>query len=230
VGRHSKLRVPVSCVEAGRWDGSRHDESFKSAPQAANPRLRRLKNAQVMASVAVGAPARADQSAVWDEVADTAHRHKTFSDTGAMHDVFEGRRERLNEMCSAVSMKCSQTGMLVAIGGHFAVLDRVSQPEVLDSLFAPLVQGYALDALEADTVEAVEPPSLEDARDFLQRILASTVTERDAIGMGRDARIARPHFAGAGLVHDNELVQLSVFTREPGSASPNRIGRPSRRR
>ena len=34
--------------------------------------------------------------------------------------------------------------MLVAIGGEFTVLDRVSQPLVLASLYEPLVQGYAL--------------------------------------------------------------------------------------
>ena len=53
----------------------------------------------------------------------------------------------LDELCGAISMKCSQTGMLVAIRGEFVVLDRVSQPDVLDSLFGPLVQGYALDSI-----------------------------------------------------------------------------------
>ncbi len=43
VGAGAKLRVPVSCVEAGRWQGSRHSESFAPAPQAAYPRMRRLK-------------------------------------------------------------------------------------------------------------------------------------------------------------------------------------------
>lgn len=37
-GRGGRLTVPVSCVEAGRWDGSRHGEVFTPAPQTANPR------------------------------------------------------------------------------------------------------------------------------------------------------------------------------------------------
>jgi len=64
VGANSTLRVPVSCVEAGRWDGARHHETLAPAPQAAYPHLRRLKNQAVYVAIATGAPARADQGAV----------------------------------------------------------------------------------------------------------------------------------------------------------------------
>src|SRR3954447_14076343 len=44
VAAQTMLRIPVSCVEAHRWDGARHDEVFSPAPQSAYPTLRRLKN------------------------------------------------------------------------------------------------------------------------------------------------------------------------------------------
>ena len=43
VPARSRIKVPVSCVEAGRWDLSRHRERFAPAPQAAYPELRRMK-------------------------------------------------------------------------------------------------------------------------------------------------------------------------------------------
>jgi hypothetical protein len=52
-----------------------------------------MKNTQARASLAAGMEARAVQGEVWREVADTAGRHGVNSGTGAMHDVFERRRE-----------------------------------------------------------------------------------------------------------------------------------------
>ncbi|MDQ3608105.1 MAG: hypothetical protein M3459_04270, partial [Actinomycetota bacterium] len=130
VGNRSRLRVPVSCVEAGRWDGARHSESFSPAPQAAYPALRAMKNRATCASVAAGGPPRATQGEVWNEVADKSARMGVASPTGAMHDIYAGRRDRLAEFHAAIALHDGQTGALVLIGGRAAVLDHVSRPEV----------------------------------------------------------------------------------------------------
>jgi hypothetical protein len=230
VAANSVLQVPVSCVEAGRWDGGRHEEVFAPAPQTANPRLRRMKNTQARESLAAGMEARAVQGEVWREVADTAGRHGVNSRTGAMHDVFERRREQLDAVANQVQMCCSQVGMLAAIGGRFVVLDHVSEVQVFAALHGPLVQGYALDALEAS--EAT-PPSIEDAREFVELLLAAPCTPGRAVGLGEGLRFAFGGLAGTGLICEGELVTLTAFADEPRSDGPARAGhvrRPSRRR
>ena len=233
VAAGSQLRVPVSCVEAGRWDGSRHAEHFTPAPQAAYPELRRLKNQAVRASMAAGAGPRADQSGVWQEVAGKSERMATRSDSGAMHDIFEGRRGRLDEFVGAVQLRDGQIGALAAVGGTISVLDHVSRSDVFAALHGPLVQGYALDALEAGDGAA---PSLDEAGAFLERVMAAHVSEHDGIGVGRDVRFTELGLGGAGLVAGNELIQLSAFAESSDgngsgpSASAARIRRPSRRR
>src|SRR3954453_15653185 len=102
--------VPVSCVEARLWDASRHNEQFAPAPQTAYPSLRRLKNQSAHAQVVQGAEARADQSAVWQEVDHKLNVLAASAPTRAMHDGFEQHRSRISELTRASSLKAGQTG------------------------------------------------------------------------------------------------------------------------
>ena len=148
-----------------------------------------------------------------------------------MHDIYERRRDALRGFAAAVSLRDGQTGALAAIGGRLEVLDHVSRPHAFATLHRPLVQGYALDALEADT--AAPPPSLDAARAFVARLGRARTTEHDGIGAGRDLRLAGQGVTGAGLVAGDELVQLTAFASDDGhggSAPRARIRRPSRRR
>ena len=230
VAAASALQVPVSCVEAGRWDGRRHDEAFAPAPQTANPRLRRMKNTQARASVAAGLEARAEQGEVWREVAETAARLGVNAPTGAMHDVFERRRDQLDEIVSAVQMHCSQVGMLAAIGGRFVVLDHVSEVEAFAALHGPLVEGYALDAIGAPDAS---PPATADARDFIELLMTAPCGTGPAVGLGEGLQFSFGGLSGTGLICDGELVTLTAFADEPGANGPataGRVHRPSRRR
>lgn len=236
VSAASTQRVPVSCVEHGRWDGTRHEESFSPAPQTAYPALRRMKNEQVRAAAAEGGEPRAVQGEVWMEVAHKSARMSTHSPTDAMHDIYEGHRGRLAAFRDAIELHPGQLGALVALAGSPVVIDYVSRPEVFASLHAALVQGYALDAVEIAVPDDAPAATEEDIQAFLDSVLGSRLSERDGIGMGREIHFDDQRVGGTGLVAGSEMIQLTAFAesgRGEHAGSPSlraRIHRPSRRR
>ncbi len=223
VPAHSKLTVPVSCVEAGRWQASRRADECAPAPQAAYPELRRMKAARKTARLGerliARHEARADQGEVWAAVGAKSERHGAHSPTGAMHDIYEGCRSALEEMRWAIRLRPGQAGAIAAIGGRLVVLDYVSRPDVFAGLHGPLVQGYALDALEA---EDGDPPAIETASGFALLVADCAADRRsESIGLGDELRFAANGVAGSALAVDGELIQLTAFPGEgPGRDRP----------
>lgn len=232
VAAGAKVRVPVSCVEAGRWDGRRHHESLRPAPQSAYPRLRREKARQSLLRVAAGLDARADQGEVWDEVAAKGARIGVSSPTGAMHDIYEGRRDRLAALREPIRLHDGQIGALVAIAGEIQVLDLVGRADVFATLHGPLVQGYALDALEHEheALDAPLAPEPETARGFTLLVTDCTPEHRvRGASLGEELRFAANGVTGSALAHQGELIALTAFPAA-GDVLTARVRRPSRRR
>ena len=214
------LKVAVSCVEHGRWDGSRHAEPFAPSGEAAFPALRAAKNRAMRSRLAGGLDARADQHEVWQTVADRSSELAAPSATGAMGDAFRHRAGDVAALRDAVVRRDGQLGSLAAIGGRFVVLDMVSRPDVFAALHGPLVSGYALDAIGRSPGRV---PPLAAAQAVLAEIAASPASRAPSVGLGETVHSA----SGTGLACDGELIQLSAFVDEPPRA--RRIRRPSER-
>lgn len=247
VAAQSRTKIPVSCVEQGRWDGRRHRERFVPSRQAADPRMRRMKNRQARASAAMGLEARADQGAVWNEVASRAAEMDAPSPTAAMADIYESRRDELGELTGAISLHEGQCGSVAVIAGRIQMLDYVGRPDAYAALHDALVQGYALDALawQRRREHSMDPTGFEagDADEATVRGFALLVSEAQPSsvapgpGLGETARFAFGGVEGSALIAEDELVQLTAFPTE-GDEEPRseerrparRINRPSRRR
>ena len=162
VAAESKTRIPVSCVEQGRWDGGRHREAFTPSRQTADPELRKLKNRRVRERVAAGGEARADQGEVWSAVASRMSELDAPSPTGAMSDLYERRRDSLDSLREPIALHDGQIGAVCAIGGRISILDLVGRADVWSDLHPALIEGYALDALRYENIRgaaAVRPRS-----------------------------------------------------------------------
>src|SRR5262245_55800708 len=90
----SKVKIPVSCVERGRWSYvSRH---FGSSGSHSPSKLRHALKSSVSESLASGAGHRSDQGKVWEEVEKQQATLGVSSPTAAMSDSFAAHQEQID--------------------------------------------------------------------------------------------------------------------------------------
>jgi hypothetical protein len=209
----AQIKIPVSCVEHGRWDDERHAEPFTVAPHAADPELRRTKRATANRRSSAGDEPRPEQHEVWHEVEQRLECHGVSSASAAFTDLFDAKRGPLDELKRPIRSVDRQLGAVVEIAGVPVALDLVSRPDVFADLLPRLLDGYALQALQ--TLDAaVAPrmtPSDEGALDFFELVLTSRRRWIPTPGMGDAFTPTRRRVNGCGLRADRELIALSAF-------------------
>jgi ARG and Rhodanese-Phosphatase-superfamily-associated Protein domain len=218
VAARSETRIPVSCVEEGRWHA--RSDFFGAARHAAYPELRRRKAERLSAAPLERGAA---QGEVWQALAEKAGRLGVHSPTGAQADVFAARERDLGSLRGAFPRQPGQSGALLALDDRLC-LDYVSRPEAFARLYPKLLEGYLLDALEV-----VDGGPSGDLDAFLAAISAGFLARRRSAGLGEDVRLRGEGVVTSGLELDGELIQLCAFsTEDPGMST--RIKRPSERR
>lgn len=225
VGGHKKITIPVSCVEQGRW--RYNSDEFASADRAMFLKARAKKAQQVSFSMRERGTRQSDQSEVWNDISEKSAKFCCDSASGAMADVYEQEKKRLDEYVDAVRALPNQCGAVFAIDGRVAGLELFDAPATLSRYLPKLVRSYAMDAAEVTKPNSV-PPVEQAVRQFIEDMKAAATEQFKALGEGNDIRIEGQSIAGGALVHEDRIVHLAAFKVEGHKTAPRRRGRMAR--
>jgi|tagenome__1003787_1003787.scaffolds.fasta_scaffold20990045_14 hypothetical protein len=203
VAAKSATRIPVSCVEQGRW--SWRGRSFSSAGHVVGPEVRAFKAASLRAdALALGAA----QGEVWAAVGEQLAGRGVASPTGANADGFAFRRTEIDDLASRFPLQPGQCGLICTASGKGWGVDYVSRPAAFSRLYPKLLAGFVFDA-----IGSVGP--MTEADDVVAVLAAAQGTSRPSVSLGNDVRLEGKSFLGSGLTLDEELVQLSAYGVRP---------------
>ena len=228
VAAHAELRIPVTCVEAGRWheasssydapddvDVTHSPRAFASA-EAAYAKLRKLHAKSVTQSLSSGYGHRSDQGAVWDEVAERMSSTGSYSPSSAMQTLYKTpeRASKLKENVEMLQRPDGALGFVAVLGTDVLGAELFADESLASAYWEKLARSYAVEALDTKAQIADDRQSGvggEGEVRLLQEALAADIQIHPSPGLGADARFVGHHVTGAGLVHDGVVVHLSLF-------------------
>jgi hypothetical protein len=220
------LRIPVSCVEQGRW---RPISGSFSPGKSASHSTRRAKMRRDKESLERTGTHDADQHAVWDEVGAVMARHAVASPTAALSDVYAKQCEQLATFRCTLELPSDAVGVAVFHGRAFQGLDLFDRHATLKYFWESLVDSYAIEwlgipaeAAAGDATSSEDPGEAERraAAQALERAASGEWKEFPSPGEGRDWRLEDDQLAGAALVFEDSPIHLQLFPKEPATEPP----------
>lgn len=226
----SKTKIPVSCVEQGRWH---HLSAEFSSGHYSPAKLRARKSRDVSRNLAAIGEALSDQGAVWEAVAENVHCLAAATPTMAMHDVYEQRHDDFAAYADVLKYPSNSRGVIVAIDGRFAAMDLLDKPQTLESLWPRLIRGYAMDAIAAYGKKTPPAFTAKGASILLERLGQIPCRAFPSAGIGEDWRFDAHDILGQALVVEGICVHLCAFPGDSDTGDERNMTNilpPSRRR
>ena len=214
---HSKTEIPVSCVEAGRWQYA--SNSFMPTAYKAPASLRADKARNISASLKRGEGFRANQGQVWDKVEELRARHGVDSLTSSLSDVYDQKATDFDRTLKEFSPAVGANGLAIFIGKSLATVDVFNRKDVFAEYFPKILKGALLEAdfLCRAGKGVPEAEARYKALEVFDRLEREEFDERPGVGVGIDRRFESKELSGFELMLDGQLVHLAAFGGQKSS-------------
>jgi hypothetical protein len=206
-----ETRIPVSCMERGRW---RYDSpDFRPSPQNSPTSVRRKARDLEAGHARRGfAPEQSilasAQFEVWKSIADFSAKLGAHSPTDALDEVFASKGTEISTWLASFHHEPGQLGLLAFLGDQPLGMDVIGAAKLYARLHDRLLRGYVLDAMVVDP--PTREPSTERAGTYLQAVNAAHRVQAPTAGDGRYA-VLEGMVVGGELTWEDRIVHLSAF-------------------
>jgi len=196
-----RIRLPVFCVEKGRWDG-RHT-SFVASPGSSPSSLRKRL------------AGNATQTEIWDEVDRVARHANSRNHTQDLSQTLmtSPYLSEVNEYIETFRNKVLPghcVGMMVFCGDRFVGVDLFATNRLFKDMRDDLVGGYAWEMLGQRPSWWKKPGRIQ-AQQILRRIRESRVSGTSTTGEGTGLLLRGDKIQGSGIIFQDGLIHLHVW-------------------
>jgi hypothetical protein len=216
LGAETDTRIPVSCMEQGRWRYAA--ASMKSglyhSPAKVRKQTRAVESAEAASADAASDPCSPSellskaQGQVWHAIRDSGDKHRAYSATGAVNDIYDAAGPRMEALMAAFPALDGQVGFVAFLAGGPVGADVLDSPATYARLHDRLVRAHIFEALETQAESNGATPEL--ARSFLEGVTTGDRRPLPTVGRGTYRSLIGT-VVGGELELDGKVVHLSAF-------------------
>ena len=200
------LKVPVACVEAGRW--SRSTMFAKSAAYSLSPSIRSMQRGSVATAARHSGTFDGDQGQVWSQVSMGLQDHGVRSGSTSYYEIENKRRTEIEGQVGSLRPEPGQKGVLAFVGGRPASLDVFDRESTLVAMWEGLIGSYIVDAMVSR--EARDLVDSAVAARWLRALFKGETTNHPAVGVGEMVMITGAETTATGLVVEGVPVHVAA--------------------
>jgi hypothetical protein len=205
----SKLKIPVSCVERGRW--AYKSQHFGSGGRHSSSKLRHTLKSSVSQSLQEGEGHRSDQARVWEEVAVQQTSFGVLSRTASMEDTFVANQTKIDHFSDQFQYPKGAVGLAVALGDKLVAVDLFDKASTCKKVWRRLLSGFILDGMaRSSETGQLTQTAVEETLSTLGR---SSWEQVKPVGDGEEYRVKPSDGVQASaLAFGDALVHGSLLT------------------
>lgn len=208
----TQMPIPVSCVEQGRWEDSGSNKTGAGHMLERTIRTRQMD--AIHWSLESHGTFHSDQDDIWYGLWQLIHKAGTYSAHGAMRDVYQQKRIKLNRHCKAFPVQTGQQGLLVLHENKPLGFDLVSRSEIYRQNHCKLVKSYVLDSQLEKPRRAISPSRATTiAGEFLIQANEAKPKRFASCGLGSVVQANANGMIGSVLIHEEAPIHATFLAK-----------------
>jgi hypothetical protein len=214
VAPNSKITLPVSCVEQGRW--SAISDKFNTSDYISPQKLRAKKSRAVEENLRFERSHMAEQNEVWNDVESYSVAYKVKSPSMSLSDVFDSKKEDFDGFVKKFPVNHDANGLAIFTDKQLLNVDIFNRTDVYQEYFPKILRSTAMEVsqLKEKGNEITEAEAAFKTVNLFDNLEKIEYTVHPGVGVGEEKRFDSKELTGFELNFKNHLIHLTLLNLE----------------